>query len=239
MWDQLAHDLNAQKSLVSCTAFSLATRCKKGYSAVALHDGRIVSHRSLVPIVASGADAPSWATLTQGFDCQEAALPTASLFSFSNVWTAPEWRGQKINRSLWAPLADRYLTPGNVGISMMLGLASPMAARFGWQIVAWDRARFIGSLISLPAKEFPERATHVWQAPAGTRLYQGPHTELVASDPSVASYLYLWASDEALIEKLDAQICTCCQDDLYRWRLNIIDVYARPEVVWKVPFDSY
>ena len=60
MWEGQAGDIAIEQTLLPCPASFLARRWQEGYAAATVHDGRIISHNALVPIVRSGPGAPSW-----------------------------------------------------------------------------------------------------------------------------------------------------------------------------------
>jgi hypothetical protein len=68
MWEQLSGDMAAEPTLTPYPVSKLVRRCQKGYAALAIHDGRIISYIALVPIVHPAPGAPSWETLTSGLD---------------------------------------------------------------------------------------------------------------------------------------------------------------------------
>lgn len=237
MWERLSCDIAAEPTLMPSPASLLASRCRHGFAAAVIHRGRVLSYIALVPIVHRGAGAPSWQALAEGIDLRGAPLPETSIFSFTNSWTAPGWRGRGISLALRPPLVGRYLAGGALGILDMDGLASPVPARLGWQIIAWDRVPFLGSLVSLPASEFPDQAAPAWTSPLGLRRYQGPHVPLDDTGHPWKHYFYFWASDVVLAEGLEREIDALFGGDLHRWRSAVAAVYSASEMLWKVPFD--
>lgn len=237
MWEQLACDIAAEPTLMPSPASLLSSRWQGGFAAAAIHQGRVISYIALVPIVHRGAGAPSWETLAEGLGTHGAPLPETSIYSFTNSWTARPWRRRGISLALRPPLIGRYLVGGNLGILDMDGLASPVPAQLGWQIVAWDRVPFLSSLVSLPASEFPDRSSQTWTSPLALRRYQGPHVALDDTAHPWKQYVYFWVSNVALAEKLDRQLAALLGGDLHRWRSAIAAVYPALEMLWKVPFD--
>ena len=239
MWEHLAAEIGADDNLVPCSPALLSTRWHKGYAAITLHDGAIISYVALAPIVRAAGDAHSWAMLAAGLDMEGLLLPAGDIYALTNSWTAPAWRGRGLSLPLRPPLIERHLGPGNLGIADMFGLSSPLSHRLGWQMVAWDRVPFISSCVSMDPREFPEQSGDVWHAPPGTRRYQGPHLLIGTAGHALDRYVYFWASDPNLVGKLESQVCALFRGNLRRWRSVLVNAFAGPERLWSLPFEIY
>ena len=142
MWEDLAAQIARERRLIPCPASILTQRCGEGYAATVVCDGRIVHYGSFVPIVGHAAGTNTWAALTAALGENPAALPRTDVFELATGWTAPAWRGKGINQTLRGQLIDHYLHGDALGISGMAGVSSPVHARMGWQILAWDAGPF-------------------------------------------------------------------------------------------------
>jgi hypothetical protein len=238
-WEQLAGEILADDSLVPCEASMLLNRWLKGYAAVTLHDGAIISYIALAPVVRDAGDAPSWAMLAAGLDMERVSLPVGDIYVLTTSWTAPRWRRLGLSTPLRPPLIERHLKPGDIAIADMFGLSSPVLHRLGWQMLAWDRVPFISSCLSIDPQEFPEGSEAAWHAPQGTRRYQGPHVPIDAPDHTWDRYVYFWTSDTHAAEQLEAQVRALFRGDVHRWRSALVNAFAAPGSLWTLPFESY
>jgi hypothetical protein len=231
MWAELAVQIARQPTNIPYPAATLARRCEEGYAAAAVFKGQIVSHVALVPVGCRIAcpDVPhTWAGFCAAAGLSAARLPSVDVYEFASGWTAPAWRCRRINMALRKPLVARYLGDQCLGVGGMAGLAQPLLARLGWQILGWSAAPYVSSLIGMPLAGLEDRAAAGWRPPAGMAPYDGPPIELDDPCHPWSQFCYLWVSNRALACELDAQLAEVCQGDLRRWQLAVVDVFNQP-----------
>jgi len=238
MWEELAARIAAVPNLIPYPAVVLAEHCREGYAAAAIVGENIVSYLSLVPIARRGSGAHSWAALTAPFGIAADQNPTMDVFEFTSSWTDPAWRGKRICYDLHAPLTERHLRGNGLGILGMIGRGSSIIPRLGWNILAWDAAPFVNSLIAVPASEFPAQAAAGWRIPGHVKPYQGPHIPVEDPDHPWNRFCYCWVSDPASAIRLNEQLRMLLCGDLPRWRSVIVDAFACPESQHKIAFLS-
>ena len=228
MWDELAAKIACERTLIPYPADVLARRCQEGYAATAICGEHIVSYISLVPIVEHVTGAHSWMAVTADLGLDPEALPSSDVYEFTSSWTDPAWRRRHISMALRPPLVERYLKSHVLGLSGMAGLASPVLARLGWQIIAWNTVPFVSSLIAAPLKDFPAQAAWGWRPPEGTKLYQGPHIPLDDPIHPWHQFCYCWVSNPAIAVDLEQELAALLHNDLNRWRSAVVAAFARP-----------
>ena len=238
MWDELAACIANEGSLIPYPADALAQRCYEGYSAVAIAGGRIVSYISLAPVVLRDPGIHSWTVITAGLGFDREIIPGADIYEFTNSWTDPAWRRQRISLALRPPLIERYLQGSTLGLSGMIGLASRVLARLGWQIIAWDAIPYVSSLNALPADDFPDYLAYGWRSPEELRRYQGPHLPLDTPNHPWEKYSYCWVSDPVIARQLDQELASLMHGDLNRWRQAVVTAFTRPDSPHKLAFHS-
>jgi hypothetical protein len=170
-------------------------------------------------------------------------MPQIDVYEFTTAWTAPAWRRRGISSQMRPPLlnrcfsTDRACSPEKtLGTSGMAGLASPVLAKLGWQIVAWSKVAFLSSFTGIPLNGFQPVNGVGWRPPINLERYEGEHISLQNSIHPWQKYAYFWTSDPALAENLDRDLRELAQGDLHHWRRTVIDVFRTPEEVHRVAF---
>lgn len=232
MWKELAANIADEPRLIPYPASVLARRCHEGYAALAACNGHIVSYISLVPVLQRGQGHQAWSEIARVLGVDRASLPCTGIYEFTSSWTHPTWRRRRVSLALRPPLLERFLPDGGfsnaLGISGMVGLASPILARLGWQVLGWGAAPFVTSLIGVPFRNFPDQAAMGWRPPEGHEPYDGPPVPL--GDPTHAweQYCYCWVSSLSLAADLDAALAMLLDGDLHRWRSAMVGAFAVP-----------
>lgn len=233
MWEELAAQVATEPTLAAYPAQALARRFYEEYAALAVCDGQIVSYISLLPIARRAAGAYSWTAIT---DAAGIALPTADVYESATAWTAAAWRRRHISLRLRPCLMTRYLHSSALAMGAMIGLASLIPARLGWQRVAWQKLPFVGGLTSAPAADFPLQAAGGCRLPSGVQRYQGEPLTINDPLPPAGRFCYLWVSDMELAVRLDRELAAALDNDLRRWQAAVVSAFCRPDSHYKMFF---
>lgn len=236
MWEELAACIASEPTLNPYPASILAQRCQEGYSAVAIYNGHIISHISLAPIVEHTSGDLTWSTITQTLGVPVSNLPDSDVYEFATSWTHPHWRRKRISLALRPPLMDRWFKTNTLGISGMLGLASPILGLLGWQILAWDAIPYVNSLLAVPEKGFSAYAGYAWPASPDFPLYQGPHIPIDHPAHHLKKYHYCWVSDPSTAIALNQELSNLVEEDLTGWRKAIVSTFCKPNSAHKLVF---
>jgi hypothetical protein len=226
MWEELAAKIAEVNNLDPYPASILAGRFHEGYAAVTVYNGHIISYLNLSPIVQHMPGAHSWEVVTAALDVAPFALPMTDVYEFTSSWTDPAWRGKRIGVAMHPPLLERHLKGNTLMLSVMVGLASPILARLGWQIIAWDTIPFVSSLAAVPSREFPAQAAAGWEMPKG---YQGPHIPLDHPTHRWDQFCYCWVSSPDIALRLEQELADRMHGDIARWRSAVVSAFTQPE----------
>ncbi len=230
LWAELAAAMAREVTLISYPPALLAERWQAGYAAVLVWQGQIISYVVLVPIacrVAPPGALHSWTRYYAAARLGAANLPSVDVYQSASGWTAPAWRGKQINLLLRQRLRAHYLAGQSLGVGGMAGLAQPLLARLGWQILGWSTTPFVSSLIGMPLAGFEGHAAAGCPAPAGVAPYEGPPIGLDHPTHPWSQFCYFWVSHPAIAYRLDGELAELCHGDLRRWRLAVIEVVSR------------
>jgi hypothetical protein len=226
MWEELANRIAEVSNLDPYPSAILARRFQEGYAAATVYGGHIISYLNLSPIVQRAPGAHSWAIIPAASDTVQIAPPSTDVYEFTSSWTDPAWRGKRIGVAMHPPLLERHLQSDTLALSVMVGLASPILARLGWQILAWDTIPFVSSLAAIPASEFPSQAAVGWLMPKG---YQGPHIPLDHPTHRWDQFCYCWVSNRDTALHLEQELADRMHGDLAGWRSAVVSAFTQVE----------
>lgn len=232
MWEELAAHIAAEPWLIPHPASVLERRCSEGCAALATCNGHIVGYISLVPILQRGQGQQAWSVVARTLGVDPASLPCTGIYEFTSSWTHPMWRRRRVSLALHSPLLERFLPDRGfsraLGISGIVGQASPILARLGWQVLGWGAAPFVTSLIGVPSRDFPQQAAVGWRPPEGYKPYEGPPVPSDDAAHAGERYCYCWVSSLSFAADLDAALAVLLGGDLHRWRSAIAGAFAVP-----------
>lgn len=226
MWEELANRIAEVSNLDPYPPAILAQRFQEGYAAVTVYGGHIISYLNLSPIVQRAPGAHSWTIVTAASGTIQIEPPNIDVYEFTSSWTDPAWRGKRIGVAMHPPLLERHMQGDSLALSVMVGLASPILARLGWQILAWDTIPFVSSLAAIPASEFPAQAAVGWLMPKG---YQGPHIPLDHPTHRWDQFCYCWVSNRDTALHLEQELADKMHGDLTGWRSAIVSAFTQVE----------
>jgi hypothetical protein len=231
-WYRMAAEIQSEKTLIHYPSSVLETRWQRGHAAITLYEDRIVSYICLAPIYSADNRHKFAACL----NIDPETLPAIDVYEFTTAWTAPEWRRYGISGQMRPPMLARFFHAAALGASGMAGLASPVLAKLGWQIIGWGRLPFTSSLTAIPIQGFEPESERGWRPPSHLRRYEAEHIPLEDQTHPWKEFAYFWVSDVALAETVNAQFEEAVEHDLCRWRRAIIEVFRAPEEVHRLAF---
>ncbi len=232
MWQDLAERSGREKSLIPYPGRVWCRRWEQGYAAIVAKDDEIISFISLVSIFGP-AEREQFADVLH---LHPTRLPAIDVFTFTGAWTDPRWRRHHVSIGLRPALLKRFGQHSYVGISGMAGLSSPVLAKLGWHILAWERAPFVSSLIALPKEGYADWIEQGWEPPPGLVRYNGPPVPADDKSHPWGKFCYLWVWNTPLAAELDERLCTGMNGDLERWRQASLNVFTRPDSLQKLAF---
>jgi hypothetical protein len=206
----------------------LAKRYYGGYAAILTSQGHIVSYTSLAPVALYSPGVQSWERILNQLGFLWTKVPGIDVYEFTSTWTDPAWRRKHISLAIRKPLVERFLKGDTLGVGGMIALSSANLAKLGWEILAWNAAPFVSSLVAVPCQNFPSQAATGWLIPETFAPYQGTNIPLGNPAHSWGNYCYFWVSNPALARRLNQELASLVHDNLDCWRSAIVAIFSNP-----------
>jgi hypothetical protein len=224
MWQEAAYNINLEKGLRHYPGQVLAERWQQGLASVAVKDDCIVSYISLVPVLCQ----ETWPAFCTEMGIDLYTAPAIDVYGGATGWTHPAWRQKGISTQLRLPLYERLSAPNCLYICMTVGVgASPLLAKLGWRIAAWNQMPYVGSLMGVPITGFENLVGSAWWAPPDMTRYEGPH--IVPGQDTAHDwprFYHLWVSNAALAADMDKQLRKMAHGDLHCWHKAVIIAFT-------------
>lgn len=157
LWSALVHNIAmTSPELYSYSSLALERRWKDGLSAIVISGNCIVSHISLIPLVANKRRI----ILEKRFCCSFSNLE--DIWESATGWTCPRYRKRGIQRAIRQILYAR-VPKGSLIVAFCVGVgASPVLSGLGWHLVSWKDFKCIGLLLGyIQGEEFYHHCGHV------------------------------------------------------------------------------
>jgi len=213
LWSELqAKILVTSPELYSYSSLALERRWNDGLSAIVISENRIISHASVIPLVAKQRKI----ILEERFCCSFSFLD--NIWESATGWTCPRFRKRGIQRAIRQVLYARVAEESLI-VAFCAGVgASPVLSALGWHLVSWKDFRYIGLLLGYSLdKKFYHHCGHVINIHNLTP-FQG-YGKFPDSFPhhKWESGFHLWLNNQSQAESIERRIssCTSKHTDLY------------------------
>ena len=91
-------------------------------------------------------------------------MPEIFVYKTATGWTHPKWRRKGLSFTIRKHLYSQFENPTTLLIGSCVGLgAGPVLLKLGWNLVGWQKLRFVGSFLKWfrPGKHYSVRK-NIW-----------------------------------------------------------------------------
>lgn len=220
-WQQLADNMANDPAVVPIRPCVLAARWQQNMMAVVLHEGRIISCVSLIPLYHEAMRRQLETIL------ERPLLDTIEVYEVMSLWTAPDWRHNGIAQALLQQFYAASLSSNTLLISVCIGLgAGYVLAKLGWRLIGWESLPFLTSCIGWMLEEnnsfYNVRRAQFIATRGKRKRYNGRHIPLCEFEQHRwEDYYHVWVSDSEGAEKLNTHIAEVLNGQLSVWRYAV------------------